>query len=456
MKDRTDRPGSTAGPRPELLRKYRLRGSPAAGLAGATIGFFIGFAAVALMGAAGPKFQTAMGLSAGLLGLLVAAPQLSGSLLRIPFAAWVDKVGGKKPLLTLLGISIVGMVGLTGILFARWPDLSGLFPWVLLFAVLTGAGVATFSVGIAQTSYWFPQSKQGVALGTYAGLGNTAPGWWVLTVPAIVLAVGLPMAYGIWLIFLLVGTAVYAWVAIDAYYFQTRTRALSPDQRVAVSRELGQELFPKGETVQSLKDSAKRSRTWGLVALYFTSFGGFLALTTWLPTYWVKFHGFDLTTAAIYTAIGFTLFASFVRVLGGRLSDRFGGENMALMSFGFVLVGALAMVGSGTVLADAIGEALLGLGMGVANAAVFKLVPKYVPGAVGGASGWVGGLGAFGGFVVPPILGWFVDTWGSPGYSLGFVAYVALAVMALGVTWILKVNPPAPAAREPTAWHQPS
>ena len=48
---------------------------------------------------------------------------------------------------------------------------------------------------------------------------------------------------------------------------------------------------------------------------------------------------------------------------------------------------------------------LIGLGMGLANAAVFKMVPKYVPHAVGGASGLVGGLGALGGFVIPPFLG---------------------------------------------------
>ena len=95
MREGAERVRSDASPETELRRKYHFRGSPAAGLAGATIGFFVGFAAVALMGSAGPKFQTAMGLSAGLLGLLVAAPQLSGSLLRIPFAAWVDKVGGK-------------------------------------------------------------------------------------------------------------------------------------------------------------------------------------------------------------------------------------------------------------------------------------------------------------------------------------------------------------------------
>ena len=51
-----------------------------------------------------------------LVGLLVAAPQLTGSLLRIPFGAWVDKVGGRLPMLTLFGLSIVGMWGLVFIL----------------------------------------------------------------------------------------------------------------------------------------------------------------------------------------------------------------------------------------------------------------------------------------------------------------------------------------------------
>jgi len=69
---------------------------------------------------------------------------------------------------------------------------------------------------------------------------------------------------------------------------------------------------------------------------------------------------------------------------------------------------------------------------------VFKLVAKYVPEAVGGASGWVGGLGAFGGFVVPPILGTFVDMFGELGYARGFVVYVALALMSITISFMLK------------------
>jgi len=77
---------------------------------------------------------------------------------------------------------------------------------------------------------------------------------------------------------------------------------------------------------------------------------------------------------------------------------------------------------------------LLGVGIGVANAAVFGLVPTYVPEAVGGASGLVGGLGAFGGFAIPPILGLFVDLQGPAGYANGFVVFFVLAIASIGLS----------------------
>jgi NNP family nitrate/nitrite transporter-like MFS transporter len=54
----------------------------------------------------------------------------------------------------------------------------------------------------------------------------------------------------------------------------------------------------------------------------------------------------------------------------------------------------------------------------------------------------VGGLGAFGGFVIPPVLGYFVDSFGNAGYSFGFIIYGALAVLALLVTVTLRARPP--------------
>ena len=424
--------------------EYEVKGSQGMGLVGATFGFFVGFTAVALISPLGSNFKSALGISTTMLGFLVAAPQLTGSLLRIPFGAWVDKAGGKRPLLTLLSIAIVGLAGMSAILLAWYPGgfSQQTYPIVMLFAVLCGAGVATFSVGVPQTSYWFPQKKQGYALGIYAGLGNTAPGMITLILPFVLSALGMAGIYVAWLILVIAGTLIYAFIAHDAPYFQLRAHGLSREKSVELAKKSGEELIPSGQFVGALKVSAKSWRNWALVALYFVSFGGFLALTTWLPTYWRLGHGMDLRSAAVLTAVGFTLLASFVRAGGGKPSDRYGGENVALASFLLILAGALVMVSTSSFWVDVVGEVILAAGMGLGNASVFKLVARYVPEAVGGASGWVGGLGAFGGFVIPPVLGYFVDSFGNAGYSFGFVTYGVLAVLALLVTVTLRARPP--------------
>ena len=141
----------------------QIKGTPQQGLIGATVAFFIGFAAVSLFGPTAKKLQDIMGLTPTMVGFLVAVPSLSGSLLRIPFAAWVDTTGGRKPILILLAASIVGMAGLTALMFLLYPDgmTTGLYPLLLVLGMLSGCGIATFSPGIGQVSYWFPQRRQG-------------------------------------------------------------------------------------------------------------------------------------------------------------------------------------------------------------------------------------------------------------------------------------------------------
>ncbi len=411
-----------------------LAGTPRQGLIMGTWGFFIGFAAVSLYGPAAHAFQQSMHLSPFLVGLLVAAPQLTGSLLRIPFGAWVDKVGGRLPMLTLFGASIVGMWGLVFILVTVPNITPALYPVILLFGFMSGCGVASFSVGIPQVSYWYPQRQQGAALGAYGGIGNLAPGLFTLILPFAIGALGLAGSYLAWLAFLLFGTAIYGWLARDAYYFQLRARDVDPEEAREVAKRCGQELFPRESVWGALLMAADETRTWGLVFLYFVSFGGFLALTAWFPTYWVNLYHVDIRTAGMLGGVGFSLLAAVTRVQGGRWSERFGGERLAAIAFAIVLIGAGLLTVSVDFAISLAGELAIAVGMGLGNAAVFKMVPKYVPHAVGGASGLVGGLGALGGFVIPPVLGLFAGALGDRGYAGGFFVYVVLAVAAILVS----------------------
>jgi NNP family nitrate/nitrite transporter-like MFS transporter len=418
----------------------RVTGNSSQGLFGATLGFFIGFAAVSLFGPTAHKFKDVMHLSPVLVGLLVAAPALSGSLLRIPFSAWVDTTGGRKPFLILLLFSIAGMLGLFLVVYMLYPNrlTSGLYPLLLLLGVLSGCGIATFSVGISQVSYWYPLSRQGWALGTYAGIGNIAPGLFSFLLPVALANWGLAGSYLAWLVFLVVGTALYYLWGKNAWYFQLVAQKINPSKAKQIAREeYGQEIFPAGSLTDSLVLSAKIWKTWCLVVIYFTTFGGFIALTAWLPTYWTTYFSAAAVTAGLLTAI-YSILTSVIRVVGGSVSDRLGGENTALLALSIMLVGGILMTTSHSFGLSVFGEILMALGMGVGNAAVFKLVPQNVPQAVGGAAGWVGGLGAFGGFAIPPIMGEFVHSQGSAGYAQGFIVFIGLSLISLAVAYTLK------------------
>ena len=78
-----------------------------------------------------------------------------------------------------------------------------------------------------------------------------------------------------------------------------------------------------------------------------------------------------------------------------------------------------------------VAEAIIAIGMGINNAAGFEIVPKCLPEAVGGVSGWVGGLGALGGFVLPPAIALVVELGIHTGYSNSFLLFAGLAVICI-------------------------
>lgn len=407
-----------------------------------TVALFAGLTTIVFYGVAGPTFKEALGLTGGSLGLLLSSPHISKALLRIPFGAWVDQVGGRKPFLVVLTCSCLGMAGVVGTLLLYHPsDFDArLYPALVAFGLIGGAGGAAFSVGIPQTSYWYPRHRQGWALGVYAGVGNIGPGAFNLLIPALIVSAGLTGAYLAWLIFLVVVTLMYAALAVDPYSFQLSAAGVERGRVRELATARGQEMFPSGSARESLEQAARTPLTWVLVLLYTVSFGGgFTALAAWFPTYWHEYHRMSLLEAGALAG-AFVAYGSIIRVPGGSLSDKLGGERVAVGSFLLMAVGASILTFAASVSLAVIGMLVVGTGMGVANAAVFKLVPVYVPQSIGGASGWIGGLGGLGTLVVLPMLGTATDLYGDIGYARGFFVFVVLGLLCATVAFVLRLR----------------
>ncbi|MGI8684710.1 MAG: MFS transporter, partial [Acidimicrobiales bacterium] len=161
-----------------------------------------------------------------------------------------------------------------------------------------------------------------------------------------------------------------------------------------------------------------------LCSFYLVTFGGFVGLASYLPIFFVDHFGLTKFTAGGFAALC-AVAGSFLRPLGGLLSDRLGGTRVLAISLAgasILLLGVATLPGLPlTVLF--LFAAMGAFGMG--NGSVFQLVPQRFPARMGAMTGLVGAAGGVGGFLLPFALGSLKGSTGS--FTAGF-AVVAMAV----------------------------
>jgi NNP family nitrate/nitrite transporter-like MFS transporter len=96
---------------------------------------------------------------------------------------------------------------------------------------------------------------------------------------------GFIASYVFWFVMLIILLVLVGRFMKDAPYFQYRQMGIEIDPD-ALLAACGEELVPSGNALASVKKASEDWRTWALTFFYFISFGGFIALTVWLPTYW--------------------------------------------------------------------------------------------------------------------------------------------------------------------------
>jgi MFS transporter, NNP family, nitrate/nitrite transporter len=368
----------------------------------ALLGFTITFWAWNEIAPLGVRYSSELGLSPSQASLLVAMPVLVGSLGRVPVGALTDRYGGRLmfTVLTLASAIPVLLVAFAGSLKS--------YPLLLVFGFFLGIAGTTFAVGIPFVNAWFEPARRGFATGVFgAGMGGTALS--AFFTPRLVRSIGYVPTH------LLIAGALVV-VGAVLWLLMRDSPAWKPN------------LAP---VLPKLAAAAKLPVTWQMAFLYAVVFGGFVAFSTYLPTYLKNVYSFDLTGAGTRTA-GFAIAAVIARPIGGIVADKIGPRKVVATSLAGAAVMSLIIalrlppeIPAGT--AFVVMALFLGLGTGGVFAWVAELAPAKQVGAVTGIVGAAGGLGGF----FPPLVMGATYNEAARSYTLGLVLLTITASGAL-------------------------
>jgi NNP family nitrate/nitrite transporter-like MFS transporter len=361
----------------------------------ATGAFVVCFAIFGSISAMMPIIRKNLGLSPVQVSIAVAVPVVLGSIGRIPLGMLTDRFGGRIIFSLTMLLSIVPAV-LVGLVNS--------YEMLIVCGFFAGISLASFAVGVGFVTRWYPPKRHGTALGVY-GAGNVGQSLAAMGAPIFAAALG--YAWGFWAFAVLAA----AWLVV--YLLLARN---APVPRVAKS--LGQLLAP-----------LRQSRSWELSAYYFLTFGGFVAMSVYLPTFLTDLFGLTPTDAGRRTA-GFVLLATALRPVGGMLADRVGGRR--ILTFVFPLTAIFALFLACPMMATfTIGALGMAAAIGLGNGAVFKLVPQYFPKDVGSVTGLVGAAGGLGGFFPPLLVGLLRQSTGHYGWGFALLSLTAVLCLLL-------------------------
>ena len=354
------------------------------------------FAIWVLNGAMAPFISEAFHLDAAQKGFMVSVPIIAGALMRFPLGVLSQYIGRKNAAMVEMGLIIVAL--LYGYAFVDSHD------QVLAMGVLLGIAGGSFGVALSLGSGWFPPKYKGLAMGI-AGAGNSGTVLAVLFAPPLAMKYGWTTVYGLAAATMLLPMAVM-WFA-----------AKEPPDREA------HQTFRDHIACLFEKDG------WAFSLIYAITFGGFIGLASFLPTYFYDQFKVTKVQAGQLTMLA-TLMGSAVRVVGGYVSDRVGGINtLSGVLIGVVVTLVLCGLAGQSLTITTLLFMLCFAALGAGNGALFQLVPLRWPLSTAVAGSMIGEIGALGGGFIPNAMGQSKQLTGT--YLWGFVAFAALAAAML-------------------------
>lgn len=356
-------------------------------------------------GAMAPFIKEALALSPAQIGLMLSVPIFAGAMMRFPLGILSQYIGRKRA--TLVEMSAVALALGFGYFYVHS------FNDLLAMGVLLGIAGASFGVALSLGSGSFPPRYKGLAMGL-VGAGNVGTSLAALLAPQLAQAYGWKSVYGLAAVGLLLPLAVMILYAREP-------NDVNPH---AGLREHTACLYEKDG--------------WAFSLIYAITFGGFIGLTSFLPSYYYDQFGVSKVQAGQLTMLAAFMGAA-LRIFGGWISDHWGGINTLTAVLAVIAVSLLLCgLSGGSLVLTTLLLMLCFAALGAGNGALFQLVPLRWPSATAVAGSMIGEIGALGGGLVPNAMG-LSKQYGS-SYFWGFALFAVLALLVLGMMRAMQIR----------------
>ncbi len=402
--------------------------------------------------------------------LLVAIPNLVGSLLRLPYTFAVPRFGGRNwTVVSALLLLVPTLLFATAVQNPATPY------WVfVLISATAGVGGGNFASSMANINFFYPAKRKGLALGLNAAGGN---------IGVAVLQLGLPIVVG--------GAGLFGLVAASTGGIHLERAGYLYAGLAVLAAVLA---FFFMDNLTSARSSAKETavvlrhrHTWVMSLLYIGTFGSFIGYSAAMPLL-IKLNFWVPTPAPTGTGINFAYYAflgalvgSITRPFGGWLADKYGGARVTLATFGAMILGTLGVLltlsrltpnptqdpGIATANQSMFPWFLVAFlfvfaATGIGNGSTFRMIPVLWQNAARKASpagteersaalaratkeasaviGIASAVGALGGFLIPLSFGapWIENP--VDAVQTSFAVFTGFYVVCLAITWAVYVR----------------
>jgi NNP family nitrate/nitrite transporter-like MFS transporter len=347
-------------------------------------------------GAMAPFIQESLQLSPTQLGVMLSVPIFAGALMRFPLGVLAQYIGRKNA--TLVEMGGIALALMYGYFYVET------FHHLIAMGVLLGIAGASFGVALSLGSGSFPARYKGLAMGL-VGAGNVGTSLSALLAPQLAQAFGWKAVYGMAAVGLQLPVLVMIFLAKE------------PDD------------VDKHSTFRDHIACLFEKDGWAFSIIYAVTFGGFIGLTTFLPSYYYDQFGVSKVQAGQLTMLAAFMGAA-LRIFGGWISDHWGGINTLTTVLVVISVSLMACgLAGGSLVATTLLLMLCFAALGAGNGALFQLVPLRWPTTTAVAGSMIGEIGALGGGLVPNAMG--VSKQYAGTYFWGFALFSVLALLVL-------------------------